>query len=477
MRLRVRLALTASLVALPAAGFAGYLRYTLEWDEAEAELIAFAQEELYERGVLERILHDPRRFPMRGGPGLPPNFEPPRGPRRRPGPPEPPPPAGERIERGLFAYGPDFESENPRVPAMPAEVRQALEGGATSAATVVDLNGPVFAVGWRTPESEGPATWILATSSSVPTLFRWPIAAAMASITVILIAALLAALGPVVSRARRLASAVDGLDEDPQRSIPIEGADELTEVARAIQSAHAATTAARSAAETRERALRTFVENTAHDVGTPLTVLQAHLSELARQAPGPHADAAVQEAQYLSSLLGNLAAVARLEDEASSLRQDAVDLAALADRVVGRHGYLARERSIELEHALPAERVEVRGEVTLLEQALGNLVHNGIRHGRSGGHVTVHLALLESDRFRLRVLDDGPGVPASERARLGERRWRAEEARQRNPDGRGLGVAITRDVLDRHGWTLSFHGEEGEGLEARIEGPLSKAAS
>ncbi|MDA0947043.1 MAG: HAMP domain-containing sensor histidine kinase, partial [Planctomycetota bacterium] len=207
----------------------------------------------------------------------------------------------------------------------------------------------------------------------------------------------------------------------------------------------------------------------------PLTVLQAHLAELARQAPGPHADAAVQEAQYLSSLLGNLAAVARLEDEASVLRQDAVDLAALTDRVVGRHGFLAGERSIELEHALPAERMEVRGEVTLLEQALGNLVHNGLRHGRDGGHVTVHLAPLGPDRFRLRVLDDGPGVPLSERALLGERRWRAEEARQRNPDGRGLGVAIARDVFERHGWVLSFHGEEGEGLEARIEGPRIEA--
>ena len=477
MRLRVRLALTASLVALPAAGFAGYLRYTLEWDEAEAELVAFAQEELYERGLLERIERDPRRFPMRGAPGVPPSFEPPRGPRRRLGPPEPPHPGGERIERGLFAYDPEFQSPNPRVPAMPAELRSALEAGATSAATVLELEGPVFAVGWRTPEGQGPATWVMATSTSIPTLFRWPIAAAMASITAILVAALLTALGPVISRARRLAAAVAGLDEDPQRSIPVEGADELTEVARAIESAHAATTAARAAAEARERALRAFVENTAHDVGTPLTVLQAHLAELARQAPGTHADAAIQEAQYLSSLLGNLAAVARLEDEASALRQDPVDLAALTDRVVGRHGFLARERSIELEHALPGERMEVRGEVTLLEQALGNLVHNGIRHGHAGGHVTVHLAPLGSGRFRLRVLDDGPGVSSAERARLGERRWRAEEARQRNPDGRGLGVAIARDVLSRHGWTLSFHGEEGEGLEARIEGPLSEVGS
>ena len=72
-----------------------------------------------------------------------------------------------RVERSLFAYGPDFESENPRVPAMPAEVRQALEAGATSAATTLDGDERVFAVGWRTPEGDGPATWILATSSIV----------------------------------------------------------------------------------------------------------------------------------------------------------------------------------------------------------------------------------------------------------------------------------------------------------------------
>ena len=68
MRLRARLVLAAVLAALPAAGLAGFLRYELEWREAEARLVQFAEVELYGRGVLQHILRDPRHFPRRPGP-------------------------------------------------------------------------------------------------------------------------------------------------------------------------------------------------------------------------------------------------------------------------------------------------------------------------------------------------------------------------------------------------------------------------
>ena len=125
--------------------------------------------------------------------------------------------------------------------------------------------------------------------------------------------------------------------------------------------------------------------------------------------------------------------------------------------------------------ALPdlADLAPELGFLELLEQALGNLVHNGLRHGRQGGNVTVHLKEAGAGAFELRVLDDGPGLSAEQLARLGQRRWRSEEARQRRPEGRGLGAAIARDVFERHGWSLTFSSEEGAGLTATIEGPVA----
>jgi two-component system sensor histidine kinase BaeS len=113
--------------------------------------------------------------------------------------------------------------------------------------------------------------------------------------------------------------------------------------------------------------------------------------------------------------------------------------------------------------------------VTLVEQAVGNVVHNAIRHNRAGGRVAVVLDEDGADGFRVRVADDGPGVPQAELDRLGERRFRTAEARQRHPEGLGLGLSIARDVADRHGFQLAFVSNEPAGLVVEMRGPRSPA--
>ena len=153
--------------------------------------------------------------------------------------------------------------------------------------------------------------------------------------------------------------------------------------------------------------LRRFVENTAHDVGTPLTVLQGYLAALQRRPlPSPEAESlqgAVEETQYIAALLGNLVTAARLEDMDVAPARDRVELNALVERVVARHRPLARERGLELEFATPEHLVHVDAEVTLLEQALGNPVHNAVRHGGEGAHAAFPELLPRAARAGVRV--------------------------------------------------------------------------
>jgi len=226
--------------------------------------------------------------------------------------------------------------------------------------------------------------------------------------------------------------------------------------------------------EEREATLRTFVANTTHDVMLPLTVLQGHLSNLRRDAgsgPGERRlAAAAEEAHYIGSLLQNLSAAAKLEG-GSAVERHPLDLGALVERVIARHRTVASAAGVGLEHAVPEAPLWTEGDVTLLEQAVGNIVHNAIRHNREGGHVGVVLDEDGEGRFLLRVADDGPGVPDDQRARLGERRFRTDEARQRHPEGLGLGLSITRDVAQRHGFSLDFAANEPSGLVAALGGP------
>ncbi|MFP2956618.1 sensor histidine kinase [Myxococcus sp. 1LA] len=212
---------------------------------------------------------------------------------------------------------------------------------------------------------------------------------------------------------------------------------------------------------------------------TPLTVLQGHLSALQQRLsrgealePSVAGDA-MGEAHYIASLVHNLAAAARLEAGQPQVQRAAVDLNAVVSRVLGRHQPIARQQRIALESGVPETAVWVHGDVTLIEQAVSNIVFNGIHHGREDGHGAVVLEHSRGQRFRLRVIDDGPGIPEEERARLLERSFRGNAARTRGIQGQGLGLHITHHVAQVHGWTLSLAPSEYGGLEVMLEGASS----
>jgi signal transduction histidine kinase len=139
-------------------------------------------------------------------------------------------------------------------------------------------------------------------------------------------------------------------------------------------------------------------------------------------------------------------------------------------RVVERHWAIASPRAIDIEFAVPEKPVWLDADVTLLEQALANVVGNAVRYNRPGGHVAVILAEAPPSEFTLRVVDDGPGVPDEQLARLTERAFRTDEARRRNPEGTGLGLDIARRVAEFHRLTLSFRRSEHGGLEVEFRG-------
>ena len=86
--------------------------------------------------------------------------------------------------------------------------------------------------------------------------------------------------------------------------------------------------------------------------------------------------------------------------------------------------------------------------------------------------MAVVLESTRQRRFRLRVIDDGPGIPEEERGRMLERRFRGNAARTRAPQGQGLGLHIVHHVVELHGWTLDLRPSEYGGLEVCFEGEV-----
>jgi signal transduction histidine kinase len=395
--------------------------------------------------------------------------------------------AGHRSMR-MFVYDAAFQSASPEAPPLSDALRDELAGGADWAgATERDAGTESHIIALRTGWEAGPCAYVLMRGYSTGDLRRETgfISSAVA-LSVGLVAAVWIAVGPVIRRIRRLVRAMRrSAASQYEQPVPVEGRDEVTDLARAFNAAGMEARTHLMEVARREETLRSFLGSTTHDLAIPLSVLQGHLSAMRRAADAgafvkpEQIAAAAEEASHLGALVHNLGAAAKLEAGEGIIRRDALDLGALVERVIERHRPLAGSRGIELVSAVPPDAtVHIDGDLTLLEQAVGNLVANAVRYNDADGHVAVILEMLRAEPpfFRLRIVDDGPGVSAEELPRLGERRFRGQAGRARHADGQGLGLHIAREVASRHGFTLVFASATTGGLQATIEGPVSLVA-
>lgn len=381
----------------------------------------------------------------------------------------------------LHAYDAELRPLAPDAPALTATMIARARAGERTIVEVAEEPERRAVSALVRGRDDGACAWLLARrvgrTGPGPGVVRASPAMRLAAVLVLLtLGVVLLVLGGVIRRIRRLRDEVRAAAANNYRAeISIHGDDEVAELAQAFADSGRRIVAHLDAQERRERTLREFLANTTHDVMVPLTVLHGHLAALHKL--GAASDPAVvrmamQEADYIAALVHNLEVAARLDAGEPMLSRDPVDLCALVRRVAGRHTPLARRRGVEVVFAVPPSPLVTLGDLTLIEQAVGNLVQNAVLHNQAGGHVAVLLEQDDARTFRVIIKDDGPGISADERTRLLARGARGDEARTRHPHGKGLGLAISRRVADAHAWRFDLRpGAEG-GLEVELVGEL-----
>lgn len=237
--------------------------------------------------------------------------------------------------------------------------------------------------------------------------------------------------------------------------------------------------AARTAAET-ERVRNILLASISHDFRTPLaSVLGAATSLISvgdRLSPDQRADllAAIRdEAEHLDGMVRNLLAMTRLEAGALDIRMDWTDAGEILDRVVAAARRRGAPQTFTLD--IPADLPLVRADPALLEQALGNVVGNAVRH--AGPAARVHLSARADDRrMVLSVSDDGPGIAADLLPHIFEKFVRAARASGDGGEGSGLGLAIARGIAEAHAGTLTAESPraDGHGTCFRLTLPLGE---
>jgi signal transduction histidine kinase len=203
-----------------------------------------------------------------------------------------------------------------------------------------------------------------------------------------------------------------------------------------------------------------------HDLHGPLTVIRGLCATLGRDEPRADRRRGLEliDGEVLRLAAGLEVLVAGAPVPPHSRR---VALAELAAEAVERHGAVAAGRGVRLTLRLPGSAVDVEGHAPSLERALDNLIQNGLRHSARDGEVNVRVSGARGWGC-LRVRDDGPGIP------LGDRRgiFRAgERGSAPRGHGKGLGLAIAREIAEAHGGRLTLD-STGSGACFRLSLPL-----
>jgi signal transduction histidine kinase len=249
-------------------------------------------------------------------------------------------------------------------------------------------------------------------------------------------------LGQLASASRRLARG----DYD-QRVAPASG--ELGQLAASFNEM-AATLGA-----TEQRRLD-LMGDVAHELRTPIASVRGYVEGLEAGVfePGPEAWRVLDEQTgRLASLVDDLATLWHAESDDLRLAPETLDGPTLLAAALERNRPLAAARSVILAQGSRAP-LSVRADRMRVGQVIDNLVGNAIRYSPAGGHVELSLAKAGAS-VALAVRDDGPGLTAEQAGRVFDRFYRADPSRSREAGGSGLGLTITRSLVEAMDGTIS----------------------
>jgi len=178
----------------------------------------------------------------------------------------------------------------------------------------------------------------------------------------------------------------------------------------------------------------------------------------------------------LARLVDELLDVSRIESGRLELRVADIDLPELAAEVMKRHQLMATKHELRL-HYDPEQKLGVRGDRDHLEQVLNNLIGNAMKYSPEGGPIDVTVARARDQEIEFAVADHGIGIRAPELARVFGLFYRSPDRNARDVGGMGLGLYITKEIVDRHNGRIWAESEVGKGTTFHVTLPASVPAA
>ncbi len=218
-----------------------------------------------------------------------------------------------------------------------------------------------------------------------------------------------------------------------------------------------------------EASRRELVANVAHDLRTPLALLQSHAEAiqdgLVQDEENFHKylQTIRMESIRLGSLVQGLFELSRIDAGEEPFVPQRVVLEDVLVQTLNAYAPSLDKKRLQVAVALPEPSPLVMSMEMMLRRILGNLLENAIRHSPEGGSLSLSAEVQAESKLIIRLRDEGEGIAVQDRDKVFERFYRTDQSRQRDGSGSGLGLAIARSLVERHGGHIGVEAAEGGG--------------
>ena len=267
-----------------------------------------------------------------------------------------------------------------------------------------------------------------------------------------------------------LTDATQSIAQGEQIRLPVTSSDELGRMSEAFNQMI-------SALDTQRELRRRLVNDVAHELNTPLSVIQLEARGLGDglQTPEGASTQIIQEVDRLRGLVTDLNSLAETDHGELTLSLQPTSVSDLLTLEVERWQRQAGVRGVELSADIPGDIPDVTLDVLRMRQAVGNLVSNAIHAVDDGGSVVLGARVDGDATLAITVVDDGTGIKAADLPHLFDRFYRTDQSRSRGIAGTGLGLAITRAVVEAHGGTVTVASDgAGHGATVTVRLPVAR---
>ena len=232
-------------------------------------------------------------------------------------------------------------------------------------------------------------------------------------------------------------------------------------------------------AEEANRAKSDFLATISHELRTPLNAIIGFSEIMKSEAIGPIKAEKYQEyatdinysGQHLLDLINDILDLTKVEAGKFELKEENVDVAGTINACVVMVSEAARSASLTVEQLMPDRAPVLRADPRLLKQILVNLLSNAVKFTEAGGNISIRAYTSEAGEFVIQVSDTGIGIKPENISKVMAVFGQVDNSLSRKHEGSGLGLPLTKGLVERHGGSLTLESEVGVGTVVTLQFP------